>query len=78
MPNPTQKINNIPVSLAQLFQEYDFESLDIDLYANTIIERILERGTWEELHWLFQQYGVAQNYRIPKTARRSTAIKSDI
>jgi hypothetical protein len=51
-------MNNIPTSLARLFQEYDFASMDDKTYANTIIERTLEFGTWEELHWLFHHYGV--------------------
>lgn len=32
--------------------------MDVDYDANTIIERTLELGTWEELHWLFPHYGV--------------------
>lgn len=48
----------IPESFARFFQEYDFESLDVDVHANTIIERTLELGTWEELHWVFHHYGV--------------------
>lgn len=58
MRNSTQKSNSIPSSLARLFQEYEFESMDVSLHANTIIERTLEMGTWEELHWLFHHYGV--------------------
>jgi hypothetical protein len=48
----------IPQSFARFFQEYDFESMDVNLHANTIIERTLELGTWEELHWVFHHYGV--------------------
>ena len=47
---PAKTMSTIPTSLARLFQEYEFESIDIDLYAHTIIERTLEMGTWEELH----------------------------
>jgi hypothetical protein len=53
-----QKLTAIPDSLARLFQEYDFASIDIMEYANTIIERTLEMGTWQELHWLFHTYGI--------------------
>lgn len=49
---------DIPASLARLFQEYDFASMDVNLHANTIIERTLELGTWEELRWLFHFYGL--------------------
>jgi len=48
----------IPDSLSRLFQEYDLASVDIKAHASIIIERILEMGTWEELHWLFHTYGV--------------------
>ena len=58
MEKATQKINQILPSLARLFQGYDFEGMDVQLHANTIIERTLELGTWEELHWLFHHYGV--------------------
>jgi len=55
----SQKTNSsIPVSTHCLFQEYDSASLDINTHASVIIERILETGTWEELHWLFHTYGV--------------------
>jgi hypothetical protein len=58
MENSTQKTHNIPASLARLFQEYDFNCMDACSHANTIIERTLEMGTWEELHWLFHHYGI--------------------
>jgi hypothetical protein len=44
-----QKSHPIPSSLARLFQEYDFESMDVDRHANTIIERTLEMGDWDEM-----------------------------
>ena len=56
MRDSIQKSNSIPSSLTRLFQEYDFESMDVNLHANPIIERTLEMGTWEELHWLFHHY----------------------
>ena len=58
MDNSTQKKHNIPATLARLFQEYDFESMDVTVHANPIIERTLEMGNWEELRWLFHNYGV--------------------
>lgn len=58
MVKTTQKSNPIPSSLVRLFQEYDFESIDVEQHANPIIERTLELGTWEELHWLFHHYGI--------------------
>jgi len=54
----THTNKNIPSSLSRLFQDYDLESIDINSHVNTIMERTLEMGTWEELHWLFHNYGV--------------------
>jgi hypothetical protein len=58
MRNSVQESNSILSSLARLFQEYDFESMDVNSHAKIIIERTLEMGTWEELHWLFHHYGI--------------------
>lgn len=40
-----------------LFPEYDFETMNLETHQGVIIERILERGTWEQLRWLFTTYG---------------------
>ncbi len=60
MKNAIKKVHDIPTSFSRLFKEYDFQSMNIDTHANVIIERTLEMGTWEELHWLFHQYGVSR------------------
>jgi hypothetical protein len=44
-------------SIAGLFPEYRFESMDAETHESVIIERVLERGTWAELRWLFDCYG---------------------
>lgn len=49
--------NRLPTSIAWLFPEYDFESMDSERHAAVIIERGLERGTWAEVRWLFTRYG---------------------
>lgn len=46
----------LPESTAWLFPEYAFDKMDDEGYANVIIERILERGSWAELRWLFDRY----------------------
>ncbi len=51
------KRKTLPESTAWLFPEYDFGKMDDEGYASVIIERILERGTWDELRWLFARYG---------------------
>ncbi|MFQ5753312.1 MAG: hypothetical protein ACE5HI_15075 [bacterium] len=40
-----------------LFPEYDFVEMDVKQHRGVIIERILEKGTWEQLRWLFNVYG---------------------
>lgn len=49
--------NRLPESTAWLFPEYKFARMDAESYATVIIERILERGSWAELRWLFTRYG---------------------
>ena len=49
---------SIPSGLWPHFQEYDPQRLDRDLDADLIIQRTLEHGTWEEIHWLLSSYGV--------------------
>ncbi|MEE8305540.1 MAG: hypothetical protein V3S24_24240 [Candidatus Tectomicrobia bacterium] len=45
--------NHLPADAAWLFPEYDFETMDPDHHRGVIIERTLERGSWEQLRWLF-------------------------
>jgi hypothetical protein len=54
------KLNNpqIPTGLKPFFQEYDYSNLDINNHANLIVGRTLEYGTWEEVQWLFNVYGL--------------------
>jgi len=58
MKKPIESASFIPPSLSRLFQEYDFHEMNILTHANIIIERTLEYGTWEELHWLLHTYGI--------------------
>jgi len=48
---------NLPEDTSWLFPEYKFEDIRLDSHKSVIIERILERGTWEQLRWLFKTYG---------------------
>lgn len=50
---------NIPVDMAWLFPEYAFAMMDVQTHRGVIIERVLERGSWEQLRWLFATYGEA-------------------
>lgn len=49
--------NHLPDDTAWLFPEYNFETMDLEQHRGVIIERILERGTWAQLRWLFARYG---------------------
>jgi hypothetical protein len=49
--------HSLPASTAWLFPEYDFADMDPEEHAGVIIERVLERGSWDELRWLFTRYG---------------------
>jgi hypothetical protein len=55
-PLPTADIG-LPADAAWLFPEYDFSSVNLKTHRGVIIERILERGTWEQLRWLFAVVG---------------------
>lgn len=48
----------IPARLKPYFQEYDIEQLDFVQDANLVIYRTIEFGTWDEIRWLFQLYGL--------------------
>jgi hypothetical protein len=52
-----QTTSGLPPSTAWLFPEYDFALMDLEQHRGVIIERLLERGTWEQLRWLFLTYG---------------------
>ena len=47
----------IPTHLHPFFQEYEPEKMAAAEYANLIIQRTLEFGTWDDIHWLFELYG---------------------
>ena len=47
----------LPTDSAWLFPEYEYESLSLERHSGVIIERMLERGSWEQVRWLFRTYG---------------------
>ncbi len=49
----------LPVDAGWLFPEYTFEEIQIESHRSVIIERTLERGSWDQLRWLFATYGEA-------------------
>jgi len=53
----TQTADGLPASAIWLFPEYDSESISLESHSGVIIERLLDRGTWEQIRWLFAVYG---------------------
>ena len=51
------KSSRMPSDSEWLFPEYDYGSLELERHSGIIIERMLERGTWEQLGWLFDAFG---------------------
>src|SRR3990170_447925 len=49
--------NGLPVTSKWLFPEYDFGRMNPDAYAGVVIERVLDRGSWDEIRWLIMRYG---------------------
>ena len=47
---------HLPADTAWLFPEYDFGTMDIERHESVIIERVLEKGAWAQLRWLFATY----------------------
>lgn len=59
--------NGLPRTSEWLFPEYSFHKIDLEDHASVIIERILDRGSWEEVNWLFEHYG---EQRLAEWVRR--------
>jgi hypothetical protein len=57
------------MSIAWLFPEYRFESTDAETHESVVIERVLERGTWPELRWLFDYLWREPDRRLAATTR---------
>jgi len=55
-----RKRKEIPKTIYPHFHEYDVKELDFKRDKNLIMERILEFGTKDEIHWLFKTYGVEE------------------
>jgi hypothetical protein len=51
--------NGLPADAGWLFPEYDFDTMGVESHRSVVVERILERGSWGQLRWLFATYGEA-------------------
>jgi hypothetical protein len=54
---PESEQSFVPPDTAWLFPEYAFAEMDLRTHQGVIIERVLERGNWEQVKWLFTTYG---------------------
>ncbi|BCX13573.1 MAG: hypothetical protein KatS3mg085_105 [Candidatus Dojkabacteria bacterium] len=45
-----------PNYISRLFWEYDISLLNHKLHKNLIIERVLEKGNFDAISWLFKNY----------------------
>ncbi len=72
--------DGLPVSLKWMLPEYDFREIRLDSHREVIIERVLERGNWEQLRWLFGIYGEkivvdwVKNHGFRLLSKRSFAL----
>lgn len=57
--DPELEQSDIPLDMAWLFPEYEFAAIGIQSHQGVIIERVLERGSWEQVRWLFAAYSKA-------------------
>jgi hypothetical protein len=55
-----QQTLKLPADADWLFPEYAFESMNLQDHRGVIIERVLERGSWKQVRWLFATYGEAK------------------
>jgi hypothetical protein len=75
-----KSVFNLYSSMKWLFPEYDFQTIDVENHKWVIIERVLEKGSWDEARWLFDTYGeqlVAEWVRehgFRQLSRRSFAL----
>lgn len=62
----------IPRSLEFCFQEYEFESLELERHRELVIERALAFGNRRELRWLYDRLGreVIRAWVVAQGARR--------
>jgi hypothetical protein len=47
---------DLPLDLEWLFPEYDFTEIGLSSHQGVILERVLEKGSWEQVRWLFKTY----------------------
>lgn len=70
----------VPESLRPLFRETDFDRLDVQKHADSILARVLEHGRMADVRWLVKTYGFERIHRFfrevghPEISPRTTAL----
>ncbi|WP_324668910.1 DUF6922 domain-containing protein [Geochorda subterranea] len=47
----------LPGNLASLFHRQDPSTIDLDRHAGLVIRTVLAEGDWDQVRWLFREYG---------------------
>lgn len=67
-------MQNFPNYIKKLFWEFDVSQLLLEQNADFIIERILEKGNFRSIQWLFSQY---QSRLIRKVVESSSNLSQN-
>jgi hypothetical protein len=60
----------LPPSLHTFFWEYNPAELDTRKFSNFIMERLMERGSWEAMQWLLASFSAQQRLAYLQTRGR--------
>jgi hypothetical protein len=62
---------NTPLTVKNLFWEYNTTEINLNKHKPFVVERILEKGNFESIKWLFKLYSISD---IRKTIAQSSNI----
>jgi len=63
----------LPAHLQTIFWDTALEDIDPDVHGAHVIERILEYGDAEAIHWLWRRYGPQAIREVVRSSRRLSA-----
>lgn len=50
-------MSGVPPRIGRLFHRYHWQRLELGAHASVIIPTVLHWGDWEDVRWLFAEYG---------------------
>ena len=59
-----QLVTALPEQIRWLFWEHDFDALDQERHADTILARVLEHGRMRDVRWVIDAYGMERIHRF--------------